>query len=257
MGSRIAALTPLEVGSGQVLDIENGYRLSISPTASKPRYSNAQLDDYQTLTRAHYPNTVNSCIRLDARFSHSAQTLAGTAGFGFWNACYADINAQGITLPKATWFFFGSQNNNFPFHVGRPGNAWFANTIDVNHWRAWRWFPALPPLALANRIQRVQQWVMPKIYHDFNIAFQALALDITQWHRYQLDWGKSGCVFRVDEQIVCKTSYSPQGPLGFVCWMDNQYLSMTTTGRVSAGLEPIQQDQWLEITNLQRIALAA
>ncbi len=250
-------LQHVEHNSGRVTPIADGYRLTVTPTQKSTHYTNAQLDDYQALTRTQYLNTPNSQLSLNARFSHAAADLEGTAGFGFWNACYADINAKGVVLPKATWFFFGSQHNHLPFTVDQPGNGWLAHTIDVNQWRAWRWFPSLAPLALLNRIPRIQRWVMPKIFRDFNIGLQHLAIDITQWHHYQLDWNTNGCVFKIDNTVVLETSYTPQGPLGFVCWIDNQYLSVTTTGRFKMGVTQLQQAQWLEITHLQCIASPA
>ncbi len=246
------ALQHLHYGNGIVTPTENGYRLKIGPMAGRTsRYTNAQVDNYRGLQRNQFPNLPGQRIQLDARFSHPADQLVGTAGFGFWNACYGEITLKGITLPQATWFFFGSQRNHFPFSVEHAGNGWFANTIDVNRWKSLRWFPALGPLALLNRIPRIRHWIMPKIHHDFNIALQPIDIDITEWHRYALEWTASGCNFWVNDTLVCKTQHSPRGPLGFCCWMDNQYLSVTDTGKVAMGYEDVPEVQWLETRHFE------
>jgi hypothetical protein len=74
---------------------------------------------------------------------------------------------------------------------------------------------------------------------------------MTAWHSYRLDWGQKGCVFVVDGQKVLETAVTPQGPLGFVCWVDNQYLLLTVRGRFAWGTLPVVQEQWLEVANLK------
>ena len=74
-----------------------------------------------------------------------------------------------------------------------------------------------------------------------------LNLDMTQWHSYRLEWGLDECYFFVDDMCVLETEQSPRGPLGFVCWLDNQYMVMKANGRFASGTLITQQAQWMEV----------
>ena len=88
------------------------------------------------------------------------------------------------------------------------------------------------------------------------ISFKPLSVKMTEWHQYRLEWRSDGCLFYVDGELVYQTAFSPRGPLGFVCWLDNQYMVLTRNGRFRWGTLPLTEDQWLEVANLQ-IALIA
>jgi hypothetical protein len=83
------------------------------------------------------------------------------------------------------------------------------------------------------------------------ISFQQVHLNMTEWHSYRLDWGPGECHFWVDEQRIYQAEFSPSGPLGFVCWLDNQYLVAKPTGRISWGILPLPDEEWLEIDKLK------
>ena len=51
----------------------------------------------------------------------------------------------------------------------------------------------------------------------------------------------------VDEKPVLEEAPSPRGPLGFVMWLDNQYMVMTPWGRLGWGLLDIPGSQWMEV----------
>jgi hypothetical protein len=74
---------------------------------------------------------------------------------------------------------------------------------------------------------------------------------LEEWHRYELEWRAGGCSFRVDGELVLETPHSPRGPLGFVAWIDNQYLVATATGRFHWGTEATNKTQVLELRELQ------
>ncbi len=73
---------------------------------------------------------------------------------------------------------------------------------------------------------------------------------MTEWHTYRLDWQSEGCTFIVDGESILRTSASPGGPMGFVCWLDNQYLVVTVRGRFRWGTMPTAEEQSLFIRNL-------
>ena len=54
--------------------------------------------------------------------------------------------------------------------------------------------------------------------------------------------------------LSCNTP--PKGPLGFVLWLDNQYMVVTPWGKFGYGLLESPGQQWLEISEL-RIANGA
>jgi hypothetical protein len=73
---------------------------------------------------------------------------------------------------------------------------------------------------------------------------------MAEWHSYRLDWLADGCTFYVDGVLQHQTRFSPRGPLGFVCWIDNQTMVLTPRGRFGWGVLSTQQAQWLEIGDL-------
>ena len=79
---------------------------------------------------------------------------------------------------------------------------------------------------------------------------EGLELPITEWHHYSLAWSPSRVVFRVDEGTVFETPVAPQGPLGVVIWIDNQFAAFSPNGRLSYGTMPNPDPAWLEIADL-------
>ncbi len=67
-----------------------------------------------------------------------------------------------------------------------------------------------------------------------------------QWHTYELEWQKEGVRYIIDGHEVLRSKYAPRGPLGFVAWVDNQYMVATPQGKFSSGLIATEK-QWLEI----------
>lgn len=211
-------------------------------------YTNAQIDDYQCLRRRRYPHLAPITLSLEARFSHGTDTLMGTAGFGFWNAPYGDPTMPWPTLPSATWFFFASQPNHLPFLRGQTG--WFASTIDARWGRAAALAPLVVPVTLGNQFRPIFNKLWPRIERWLGISAESIPHSLTDWHSYRLVWHTDGCLFYVDDQLIHRTAVSPRRPLGFVCWIDNQYLIATPQGRFRAGLVDVPQAQSLSIRNL-------
>ncbi len=187
-------------------------------------------------------------MRLQARFSHNADELLGTAGFGFWNAPFGDPTIRFPTLPQAAWFFFASPPNDLPLApIDQPGRGWFAATLDGATPQALLLLPLAPAFLLLNQFPRLRRWLWPFVRQRLNISFASLSVPMTAWHTYDLRWRPERCTFRVDDAIILDTPCSPHGPLGFVGWIDNQYLIAKANGRFSWGTLPIAQTQWLEI----------
>ena len=226
---------------------QGGWRLIVP--AGVGGYTDAQLDDYGGLRRRAYPWRPPVKLTLRARFSVDAQHLVGTAGFGFWNAPIGDATTRIPTWPQATWFFYASAPNNLPFLHGETG--WFAATIDTARWRTWRWLPLALHIVLLNQIPAIRRRLWSRMPVEMGISCQRVTVDMSQWHTYSLRWEKYGCEFRVDGRPILRAPHSPRGPLGFVCWIDNQYMVATPRGRVTSGILLIDQAQWLNVTDIR------
>jgi hypothetical protein len=233
-------------GTGRMLFTLAGLRLEKGITTTT-RYTNAQLDDYHTALRRDFPWRPPLRLTLRARFSHGADQLRGTAGFGFWNDPLVMSGGRHPSLPQAAWFFFNSADSRLQLALETPGHGWRAATID-----GWRWpFLLLTPVApvglllvrwpwLYRRLWPIAQWAM-------GVSEASLPVDMTAWHTYQLLWATTSVRFLIDEQVVLHTLYAPGGPLGLVLWIDNQGLIVTPWNQPRHILTACSQEQWVEL----------
>lgn len=241
----------LELNGGWVSERSGFYRFHLPPVGGG--YADAQIDDTGNRRRRFIwrPGTT---LSLRARFSHSAEMLRGTAGFGFWNAPYGDPTRRRPVLPQATWYFFASSPNDLPFAPGSPGRGWFAATLDATTPRALAMIPLSPFVLALNHIPAARRRVWPAVRRGLGIEALPLDGDIRVWHNYELAWRASGCRFSVDGRVLLETTNAPRGPLAFVCWIDNQYMALTPQGRFRSGSLSLDTAQWLEVDNLRLIA---
>lgn len=247
----------LEINGGQVIDSGETRRFELPPVAGG--YTDAQIDDYGAegekrlfyALRRHFSWRPGVVLQLRARFSHSAATLKGTAGFGFWNAPFGDPSFRWPALPQAAWFFFGSPPTDLPLADDGPGRGWFAGTLDATTGRALAWAPLALPVLLVNQLPAVRRRLWPRVQRDLGISFTAVPVEMTDWHEYELRWLPQGCEFRIGNKTILKTTHSPTGALGFVCWIDNQYLVARENGRFAWGTLQIEWPQWMEIAGLR------
>ncbi len=215
-------------------------------------YADAQIDDYGNRGgRRGFLWRPGVSLQVRARFSHEASVLRGTAGFGFWNAPFADPSVKGLTLPQAVWFFYASPPSDLPLPMTGEGQGWFVGTIDAGTKTAVSTIPFAPIFLLLNRYRAFRLRYWPVVRRRLSISFQPLHTKMTDWHQYRLDWRTDGCLFYVDGELVYQTAYSPRGPLGFVCWLDNQYMVLTRNGRFRWGTLPLAEEQWLEVADLE------
>ena len=243
-----ASRRALEIGGGQVSGDEV-LRFALPPGAGG--YADAQIDDYGRPGRGSrflwHPNVA---LNLRARFSHAADALRGTAGFGFWNAPYGDPSTRRLALPRAVWFFFASPPNDLPFAPQPDGHGWFAATLGATTPKALALAPLAPAVLLLNQFGAARRRVWPAVRRGLGISAATLEADLRDWHDYRLEWRPAGCRFLVDGVPVLAPPHSPRGPLGFVCWLDNQYLVLTPRGRFRAGTLAIETEQWMDVDGL-------
>lgn len=225
--------------------------LRLEIPAGQKGYTDAQVDDYGLAGgRRHYPWRPPVSLTVQARFSQPEGVLVGTAGFGFWNAPFGDPTVRWPALPQAVWFFYGSPPNDLPLRAAGPGRGWYAATIDAGRRQAAVMLPLAPVVVLLNRYGRFQERYWPRILSRLGIAVAPVTAAMTDWHEYRLAWRQNGCDFWVDGVHLLHTPSAPRGPLGFVCWIDNQYLNLTRYGRFHWGTVPPPAAQSLEIREL-------
>lgn len=240
----------LEVNGGKVTAVADGWQFGLNPTTSG--YADAQIDDYGTreIGRRHGRFEWRPGTKMELRAKFSTEPV-GTAGFGFWNAPMADPTMRRLVLPQAVWFFYGAAPNHLPFAPPNTGHGWFVATLDAGTWTAVSLIPLAPFILLANQIPSVRRRLWPGIQRRLGISAVSIPAKPTEWHSYTLDWQPEGCTFEADNKLILATPKSPRGPLGFVCWLDNQYLVATANGRFQWGTLPIKQAHHLEIARLK------
>jgi hypothetical protein len=236
----------LELNGGRV-EVGPSYRFRLP--AHRSGYADAQIDDYGGPGGFRHRPPVS--LGLQARFSHAADELQGTAGFGFWNAPYGDPTRRRLAFPQAVWFFFASPPSDLPFGPEATGRGWFAATLDAARPAALLLLPLAPAILAFNQAAAIRPRLWPAVRRRLGISAAPLDVDIRRWHAYRLEWGPDGCTFAVDDRIVLDTPNAPRGPLGFVCWLDNQYLILTPRGRFRAGVLDVAAEQWLEVADLR------
>jgi hypothetical protein len=148
-------------------------------------------------------------------------------------------------LPNAVWFFSASPQNYLSFTDEKPAQGFLAQTF-----RSPKFHPLLIPAGLALPFSRkVTRKLLSKVIDEDSVA---LSVDVTQWHRYRLEWSVKRVVWVVDDAPVFESPVSPNAsrPLGVIIWIDNQYAAFTPEGRIAFGVLE-GKEEWLEIEELE------
>jgi len=263
-------LTPRHSPGARVEEISSGdhrkaYRLVI-PTGPASKYRLAQLDDYARTRRSRFP--LRSPLSLSLAARTSSDSIPGTWGFGLWNDPFGLSLGFGgnplrlPTLPNAVWFFGASKESYLSFKSGQPqGSAggqpqgiaptFPANGFLAQTFRSPRFHPLLIPAGLALPFSRkATRRLMGRVIGEDGIA---LSVDVTQWHRYRLEWREMGVSFEVDDLQVFESPVSPIAPLGLVIWIDNQYAAFTPEGKIGFGVLENPEPAWLEIKDIELV----
>lgn len=239
-----------EVGGGRVERTGSLTRLKLVG-AVRTAYSNAQLDDYTGLPRRAFPWRPPLRLTVRARYSHPAEELRGTAGFGFWNNPIPPAMRGLPRLPRAAWYFFSAPPSNMALAMDVPGPGWKAATFDA----ARPAFYALAPLALPGfllmRIPACYRALWPLAQRAIGVSEAMLPIGMDAWHTYALEWWPKQVRFFVDGAHVHTAPCAPSGPLGFVVWLDNQYAVVTPQGRLGFGYVDMPEERWLALESVQ------
>jgi hypothetical protein len=241
----------LTVGTGSLKRRGSTLQFVLSESSSVS-YSNAQIDDYRGLPRRQFLWRPPLKLSVRARFSTSESDLQGTAGFGFWNDPFLMTEPRLPALPRAIWFFFASPASDMKLDSQVEGHGWKAATLDASRFLGLLWLPLAPILVPLMNVTAIYRLTWPLIQRTLQIREARLHADMTQWHTYMLEWGVEQSRFSLLEddhpqRRVVLHAPSPRGPLGFVMWMDNQYLVATPWGRFRWGFTEHPGQQWMEV----------
>jgi len=232
--------------NAKVEKTEKGWKLGIQKGDSLS-YRDAQLDDYSLLPRHKFPH---QALSLSLRAKTSSSAIAGTWGFGLWNDPFGLSLGFGgnqfrlPALPNAAWFFSASPQNYLSFTADKPAQGFLAQTF-----RSPKFHPLLilaglilpfPPLRETSRK------LLSKVIHE---DAATLSVDVTQWHRYRLEWSAKRVLFYVDDAQVFESPVSPNPPLGVIIWIDNQYAAFTPGGKIAFGVLEAEES-WIEVENI-------
>ncbi len=236
-----------EAGSGKVQCNAHSAQLSLPPLKGET-YHNAQISDYSRARDFRHRPPLR--LHLRAHASASAESLRGTAGFGFWNHPFAP-NERGWRLPAAVWFFFAAPPSDMPLALDVPGYGWKAATFDARRPLFYSLLPFAPLGVLLMRTKRLYRrlWLIGQRalgVHEALLPPHYLA----EAHTYTITWLPQRATFAVDGQTVLDAEVRVRGALGFVAWMDNQYAIVTPQGRFRFGLVPLEQAQSLTIEHI-------
>lgn len=228
------------------------WRLVMTPNA-QDHYCGAQLDDYMELNRRKFP--WEPPVTLDLHVRVSAADLPGTWGFGLWNDPFSiGMGSGGLALripalPNTAWFFYASDQNYLSFRDDLPASGLLASTFQsprIPTSLLLLGAPFVPLLLVKSAARLLRKAVRTPVRQSARRA----RIDVTQWHHYHLEWRRKYVAAWIDNKPVLETRVSPQGPLGLVFWIDNQYASFPSTGKLSVGTLHITETSWLEMAGV-------
>jgi hypothetical protein len=237
-----------------VQEIQTGYwRLSLL-AGEKDQYRWAQLDDYWSLSRSNFLWNAPSVLTLDARVSDPA--IPGTWGFGFWNDPFnASLGVGGTThrlpaFPDAAWFFYASPPNYLAFSDNHPAQGMLAATFSSRKIPAPLYILSVPFLPFLT-IPFIARWMRRVASRFIKEDSKKLEFDVTAWHKYRLDWRLNNVKFYLDDQLVFDTPVSPRQNLGLVLWIDNQFASFPSNGKLRFGRLESTKPAWMELKEIR------
>ena len=228
------------------------WRLEI-PAGPAGRYRLAQVDDYHLRRRQDFH--WSAPIRLSLKARASGREIPGTWGFGLWNDPFsmALLGGGGLRrlpcLPNTAWFFYAAPPNYLSLRDDLPTQGFLAATFRGPDWPAWKLALGAPALTLAwiRPVARALRRSLRKIVQQ---EAALLTIDPTEWHTYQIEWQEEVVEFQVDGVSTLRSATPPNGRLGLVLWVDNQYAATPPEGRLRYGTLENKEPAWLEVAEL-------
>lgn len=237
-------------GRAAAADAGAGIELVVDESGAGNGYSNAQIDDYRIDRRNSFRWRANVEMTLRARFSVTAAELTGTAGFGFWNAPIG-IGVRTLpSAPSAAWFFFAGPNSNIAAAKGVPGWGWKAASIDARNLRFFSLLPTAPIAIPLMHFRAAYELLWPVAQRAMRVDEKLIRSPLDEWHDYSLTWTRETVRYAIDGEDIHVCHDPPQSSMGFVAWIDNQYMVATPQGRFGQGIVPVTRPRRLEISDL-------
>ena len=109
-------------------------------------------------------------------------------------------------------------------------------------------------MLLANQAPTLYRRIWPRVQRGLRLAEASIDALEQQWREYTIEWRSDGARFLVDGAVILETDRPPRGPLGFVAWVDNQWMVATPRGRFGWGLLHAEA-QWLDLAQVRIAAL--
>lgn len=254
MSSTPFSFDPYLIGEGKLERLRTGG-LRLALPSNRETYCDAQVDDYHRLPRKRFLWRPPVHLQIRARASHLQPP--GTLGFGFWNDPFTFSLGQGgaarrlPAAPKAIWFFYASPHSDICLCPNLPGHGWKAVSL-----RSATIPPALLalPAAIALALSQtpfLRGPILRSAAYFVRSEENLINLAISEWHEYTIDWDSQRAIFRVDDHLLFEAKDPPQGPLGFVAWIDNQYAVASPDRGFRFGVLPTDEEQWLELDSLK------
>ncbi len=246
-------LNPRTLNAGRVEQrLSGGWHLSLA-AGVEGEYRLAQVDDYMQSPRREFSFQPPFHLSLNARTSHTS--IPGTWGFGFWNDPFVmGLGLPGSrfrlpALPNAAWFFHASADNYLSFRDNLPANGMMAAVFSAPVIPSIFSLAALPfaPLVFLPASARLLRRFAAGIVKE---ASSQIVMDWTTWHHFELEANSLRIIFRIDNEVCMETPIIPHGSLGFVCWIDNQFIALQPDGIFRYGALQSEMPVWLEITDL-------
>src|SRR5438270_269546 len=245
------------IGGADLLLSGSTVRMAFA-SARQGHYTDAPIDDYGRLPRAKFPWKPPVRMEVRARSSlpaatptgtaDQANTLRGTAGFGFWNYPFS-VRGDILMLPEAIWFFYASPPSNMALVPRVPGWGWKAQVVHSMRVEA---LQAAVPMGLTaawarltGETQPAQRWMQKLTGAQESL----LPVEMDAWHRYVLEWRHAEALFWVDDALVLRAPRPPTRPLGFIAWLDNQYAVATPRGVLRFGTVT-SGPEWFEMDSV-------
>jgi len=243
-------------GRSAASDTSHGVRLDLFAGTRRDGYANAQLDDYRVDQSNNFRWSANVEMTVRARFSVGAEKMTGTAGFGFWNAPIGLGVRRLPSPPAAVWFFFAGPNSDITAAQGIPGHGWKAASMDTRNRRFLTLLPTAPIALPMLRLPGMYARLWPIAQRAMRVDEHMLDSPLDEWHNYSLIWTKEFVQYGIDGQVVHVCHDPPLARMGFVLWLDNQWMVATPQGHFAQGTVPVARARSLEVSRLQLHHLA-
>jgi hypothetical protein len=175
--------------------------------------------------------------------------LLGTAGLGFWNN-FGPLWSDRMEInPNWIWLYYASPQSNLSLTDG-PVHGWKASIVKGGK-------GGRLTMAVTNWLMQFPR--IGKALSGIRMPAEEVSLDtvdFTVWHDLVLEWLPEQVRFELDGQTVMSAAVRLPAPMGFACWLDNNYASCDPAGDMQIGSLAIPEAQVLELSRIEIQTLA-